>query len=106
MINALKKLFSNNQNDLLPEILAQKPFLVDVRTKEEFDCGHVKGSVNIPLGTVLANINKFKNKNHIVVFCKSGGRSSMAKEILQKNGITNVTNGDTWVKVNHLISKI
>lgn len=103
MINALKSLFSNNQNESLTEILAQKPFLVDVRTKEEFECGHVKGSINIPLGTIIANLNKFKNKNHIIVFCKSGGRSSMAKDILHANGISNVTNGETWVKIKGLI---
>ena len=103
MISFLKNLFTN-KNEALKDILASKPFLVDVRSAQEFNSGHVKGSVNIPVGTVIANINKFKNKNHVVVFCRSGSRSSMAKEILQQNGIANVTNGGTWNNVNNLLN--
>lgn len=76
----------------------------DVRSAQEFNSGHVKGSVNIPVGTVIANIDKFKNKKQIVVFCRSGNRSALAKELLNKHGILNITNGKTWVKINHLIN--
>ncbi len=103
MISFIKNLFTDN-SVALKEVLNSKPFLVDVRSPQEFNAGHVKGSVNIPVGTVIANISKFKNKNHIVVFCRSGSRSSMAKDILINNGITNVTNGGTWVKINNLIN--
>ena len=76
----------------------------DVRSAQEFNSGHVKGSVNIPVGTVIANISKFKNKKQIVVFCRSGSRSAVAKELLNKHGILNVTNGKTWAKINHQIN--
>lgn len=105
MINYLKHLFIKKDDTPLIKTLQSNPFLVDVRTEQEFKSGHVKGSVNIPLGTVLAEINKFKNKKQIVVFCRSGNRSSMAKSLLVSKGITNVTNAGTWVKVNNLISK-
>ena len=103
MISFIKNLFFNN-SESLKSILTTKPFLVDVRTEQEFNSGHVKGSINIPVGTVIDNINKFKNKQHIVVFCRSGNRSSMAKNILIKNGITNVTNGGSWQKINELMN--
>ncbi len=76
----------------------------DVRSAQEFNSGHVKGSVNIPVGTVIANISKFKNKKQIVVFCRSGSRSAVTKELLNKHEILNVTNRKNLVKIKHLIN--
>ncbi len=77
----------------------QALFLVDVRQPTEFKSGSVKGAVNIPLGEVWERIKEFQNKENIVVFCRSGGRSSQAATILKQNGIENVTNGGTWQNV-------
>lgn len=76
-----------------------KPFLVDVRTPEEFAAGSVKGAVNIPLDQVQTRIAEFQGKEQIVVFCRSGNRSGQAIEILNENGITNVVNGGSWEDV-------
>lgn len=68
--------------------------IVDVRSDWEFESGHVKGALNIPLDQVPSRIAEFKAMGKpIVVYCKSGGRSGMAAGILQQNGITNVYNG-------------
>jgi rhodanese-related sulfurtransferase len=80
-------------------------FLVDVRSPGEFADGNVKGSVNIPLDQVQNQLAKFKDKESIVVFCRSGNRSSQAKSILEQNGFTNVTNGGTWQDVNAVFNK-
>lgn len=77
----------------LSQVIAKDAFLVDVRTPGEFAAGHIKGSVNIPLDRIEANIQKFKGKSNIVVFCRSGNRSGQAKSILAAHGITDVTNG-------------
>jgi rhodanese-related sulfurtransferase len=77
----------------------KKLFLVDVRQPEEFRTGSVKNAVNIPLGEVQKRINEFKNKENIVVFCRSGNRSGQATSILKQNDIENVTNGGTWQNV-------
>jgi phage shock protein E len=53
---------------------------------------------------VLANIDAFKDKEHIVVFCRSGNRSGQAKVMLEQNGFTNVTNGGTWQDVNSILN--
>lgn len=74
-------------------------FLVDVRTPEEFAEGSAPGAVNIPLQVIHQNLDKFKDKGQIVVFCRSGNRSSQAKSILEQNGIKQVTNGGTWEDV-------
>ena len=44
-------------------------------------------------------MGKFKDKKNIIVFCRSGNRSSMAKNLLEQNGIKNVVNGGTWENV-------
>jgi rhodanese-related sulfurtransferase len=96
MLNVLKNLFSSKD---LSKIINENTLLVDVRTATEFDSGSVKGAVNIPLDRVQNNIDKFKNKSNIIVFCRSGNRSSQAKNILNEMGINNVTNGGTWQNV-------
>jgi phage shock protein E len=74
-------------------------FLVDVRSAGEFKSGSAKGAVNIPLDTLAQHLDKFKNKSHIIVFCRSGNRSGQAKAILERHGFTNVTNGGSWDQV-------
>lgn len=80
-------------------ITKKETFYVDVRTPGEFAQGSVKGAVNIPLDQIEKELAKFKGKKNIVVFCRSGNRSSNAKAILEQNGIINVTNGGSWEDV-------
>lgn len=89
----------------LTEAVHQGAFLVDVRTPAEFAEGSVNGAVNIPLGTVEEELTQFKDKEKIVVFCKSGNRSSQAKAILEQNGFQNVINGGTWQDVKAIAEK-
>lgn len=99
MFNFIKSLFGSSSSKGLATVMERKPFLVDVRTADEYAQGHPKGSVNIPLDKLLLQIDKFKGKNDIVVFCRSGNRSSQAHSILTSKGIANVTNGGTWQNV-------
>lgn len=82
-------------SDELKELINSGAFLVDVRSPGEFATGSAKGAVNIPLDAVTQQLKKFKGKKQIIVFCRSGNRSSQAKQILESNGIKNVTNGRT-----------
>lgn len=102
MFGIFKNLFATTDDSQLKEAIAQGAFLVDVRTPSEFAAGSVKGAVNIPLDAISNQISKFKNKKSVVVFCRSGSRSSQAKSILERNGISNVINGGTWQNVNNL----
>jgi phage shock protein E len=104
MMSFLKKLFSNKEDNKMQEII-NNAFLVDVRTPQEFAEGNVEGSVNIPLNNLPNELSKFKNKNSIIVFCRSGNRSEQAKIILEQNGFANVVNGGTWQNVHSLIKK-
>jgi phage shock protein E len=105
MFNAIKNLFSSGPKESSEEILAKGAYIVDVRSPSEFKTGHVKGSVNIPLETISSKINQLKSKPYIVVCCRSGNRSGMAKSILKSGGISNVANGGSWQNVNSKMKK-
>jgi phage shock protein E len=104
MIAFIKKIFANTEDNKMKEII-NDAFLVDVRTPQEFAEGNVVGSVNIPLDKIDAQLAKFKNKENIMVFCRSGNRSGQAKLILEQNGFTNVVNAGTWQNVQSLINQ-
>ncbi|RQP08677.1 MAG: rhodanese-like domain-containing protein [Chryseobacterium sp.] len=74
-------------------------FLVDVRTPEEFAEGSVPGAVNIPIEVLPENIDRFRGKGNVVVFCRTGNKAGKAKKILDEAGIKNVRNGGTWKEV-------
>lgn len=103
MFNLFKNLFAQTDDGALAAAIKDGAFLVDVRTPAEFAQGTAKGAVNIPLDQVQKKLASFKGKKHIVVFCRSGNRSSQAKAILEQNGFTNVINGGTWQNVNALV---
>lgn len=81
-------------------------FLVDVRTPEEFNSGSVDGAINIPLSVLEQELSQFKNKENIIVFCRSGARSGNAKLILEQNGFERVLNGGPWQNVQHALDEI
>ncbi len=78
------------------ELVKNGAIIVDVRTNGEFQGGHIKGSINIPLDIINSKIEELKKKNKIVITCcRSGNRSGMAKSVLERNGIE-CYNGGAW----------
>lgn len=98
-------LFEKTDNSHLVAAIKEGAFLVDVRTPSEFSSGSVKGAVNIPLDALAQELPRFKGKKNIIVFCRSGNRSSQAKNILKQNGFSHVIDGGTWQRVNKLITQ-
>ena len=71
-------------------------YIVDVRTLDEFNSGNIKGSTNIPLGTIKSKIKKIEKLNKAVIFCcASGIRSGKATSIAKAKGIE-AYNGGGW----------
>lgn len=99
----LQNLFGSGQTPDLKTIIEQGAFLVDVRGTGEFAQGSVPGAVNIPLDALTSQLSKFKDKENIIVFCRSGNRSGQAKLLLEENGFQNVVNGGTWENVNQFV---
>ena len=68
--------------------------IIDVRTKEEWDSGHIEGATHIPLKNLSNKIDEFtKDYNEeILLYCRSGNRSGKAKKLLDEIGYTNTKN--------------
>jgi rhodanese-related sulfurtransferase len=66
--------------------------VLDVRTKEEFDGGHIEGSKNIDIHSVTfkEQVEKFDKSRGYVVYCASGGRSAKATQIMLDSGFGDV----------------
>lgn len=65
---------------------------VDVRQPEELAEFSIPGAVNIPLGVLPKRIAELDPTRRVVVLCRSGGRSSMAAEMLSSQGFADVVN--------------
>jgi len=83
----------------IEEYLQKGAVVIDVRTKEEFNEGHVHGSKNIPLNEIGFKIDEIKKLNKpIITCCRSGARSGSAANVLNQNGIDTI-NGGPWGNV-------
>lgn len=72
-------------------LVARGALLLDVRTPSEFSSGHVPNAVNIPVQELGKRIGEAGPKDRpIVVYCKSGRRSAMARSMLEKAGYQRV----------------
>lgn len=96
MIDFLKKLFGGGPSVNYRELVQNGAIIVDVRTKSEYDGGHIKGSLNIPLQVLESNIGKLKKDKTIITCCASGMRSASAKNLLLQKGFAEVHNGGGW----------
>ncbi|MCK5697765.1 MAG: rhodanese-like domain-containing protein [Gammaproteobacteria bacterium] len=68
--------------------------ILDVREDSEYQSGHIKDSIHIPMGALASRItelDKYKNKN-VILGCRSGSRSGRACGILKKHGFEKVHN--------------
>lgn len=66
--------------------------LLDVRTRGEWDAGHIPGSVHIPLGQLEQRLGELDPSRAVAVSCQSGSRSSIGASLLKAHGFRDVTN--------------
>ena len=66
--------------------------ILDVRTQEEYDEGHIPGAILIPDTEIEARAEEILTDKDqlILVYCRSGRRSKLAAEILVELGYTNI----------------
>lgn len=90
--NLLNGDFKQVQVDKVRELVENNSFIVDVREKYEYDNGHIKGAINIPLSEFRQKINEIPRDKPVYLHCRTGQRSYNATLILQNLGYENIYN--------------
>ena len=103
MIETIKKLLGIGPKVSYSELVANGAIIIDVRTKGEFQGGHIKGSINIPLDSLRNNLTKIKKNKPVITCCASGARSASAKMLLKSSGYAEVYNGGSWMRLQNKI---
>lgn len=85
------------------KLVKEGAVIVDVRTRGEYQAGHIEGAKNIPLDAIKKEAAALKNLNKpVVTVCRSGNRSSAAKSILAEAGIE-AYDGGAWTSLKRKI---
>lgn len=102
----LRKIYRSRDSIYQDEIMSivknnQNVILLDVRSKQEYDEGHLKGAINIPIYELEYRAeNELKNKQCVVIaYCSAGIRSRKALGILRKLGYQNLYNVEDGVRI-------
>ncbi len=97
MFNFIKKLFGPGTD--FKALQQQGAVIIDVRTAGEFNGGHIKGAINIPVDSIRSKINDIKKKGKpVITCCASGMRSGSATSMLKQAGIE-AYNGGSWISL-------
>jgi rhodanese-related sulfurtransferase len=85
--------YSVSAANLNAELAEKTPLLVDVREATEYAEGHLSGAINLPVRSLLQNLDKLPDQAQpIVIYCVSGHRGSLATAALRLLGYTDVRN--------------
>jgi rhodanese-related sulfurtransferase len=87
-----EKGFETIDSNSAMSLIEDNAIVIDVRTVDEFNTGHIDGAINIPVDSI-DGISYDKDAT-IIVYCASGMRSSNAAKTLIDLGYTNVYNLD------------
>ena len=76
--------------------------LIDTRTQQEYDSGHIPGSINIPYEQVVERLTAkgISPDTDIVLYCRSGNRSGIAEQSLINAGYRNTLNAGGYEALN------
>lgn len=96
-LSAISKSEENSTNveaNDIENLLKNKEFLLDVREEYEYQDGHIKGAINLPLREILEKKDTLPKDKDIYVYCRSGHRSADAVNFLKSLGFEKVHNVD------------
>ena len=94
-LSAISKSEENSTNveaNNIENLVKNKEFLLDVREEYEYQEGHIKGAVNLPLREILSQKDSLPKDKDIYVYCRSGHRSADAVNFLKSLGFEKVHN--------------
>lgn len=105
MIESLKNIFGIGPSVDFKSLVKEGAQIVDVRTRGEYNGGHIPGSINIPLQEFSAGMKKLKKNQPVITCCASGMRSASAAGILKSAGFEPVHNGGGWYSLMQKITQ-
>ena len=78
------------------DLIADEADLVvlDVRTVSEYESGHLEGAINIPVEVLGGRLSELNTDDELLVYCRTGNRSTTAVGILRENGYDRVYHMD------------
>ncbi len=81
--------------------------IIDVRTAGEFSAGHFPDAVHIPYERIATEIQRVApdNDQPVVLYCRTGSRSGIAKKSLESVGYTRVINGGGLTRMRRLLAE-
>jgi NADPH-dependent 2,4-dienoyl-CoA reductase/sulfur reductase-like enzyme/rhodanese-related sulfurtransferase len=90
-------------DSVLNGVPGKRPFLLDVRTPEEYVAGHIPKAVNIPVDDLRSRQGEVPRDQEIVVYCQAGQRAYLATRILRQAGLdaVNVSGGYKTYRLFH-----
>lgn len=77
-----------NIEEVLAAPTGERPYLLDVRTSEEFANGHLPGAVNIPVDELRSRLGELPSNQTIAAYCQVGQRGYLATRILRQKGFS------------------
>ena len=89
----------------LDKKIANGAIILDVRTENEYKTGHIKGSINISLGTIRERYIELDNSKKYITCCSHGLRSVKVESILKEKGFKNVFNGGACSDLENIVHK-
>lgn len=92
----------------LQQIMEEKKVkVIDVRTKQEYEEGHIEGAVNIPMDKIEDTFEEFfpKKEEDYYFYCHSGARSAMVSNYLKSMGYSNCHNVGSFLRWKGRIEK-
>ena len=87
------------------QLFASNPIIIDVRTPQEFESGHVESAINIEWQDIALVENSTNKDNRIFLYCRSGNRSQKATDILIDIGYKDVINLGSVKEASEFLNK-
>lgn len=92
LLTACGDSYETIDSNVAMDLIENNAVIIDVRSSEEYDTGHIENSINIPVDSI--STIEYDKDTVIIVYCATGMRSSNAAKTLIDLGYTNVYNLD------------
>lgn len=87
-LDSVRRIAIDGANNL---VQSQRAVIVDVRSKEQFDLGHIKGAINIPGSQIVSRIRELPPGKMIITYCACSAEQSSGRAVIELNahGVNN-----------------